>query len=152
MIVDIGIFLRKKFEKFFEIFFEKKNIFYFFTRIIYIPMAVKSDSNYIIIVYYCNTIQIVNNKLLRQLFTIIYYWIGRSTYKLHKTKLLGSPDTWNESENSDPLNIYMYKTISMYFQSLELCCIPQIQGYGGKKWQHEYLKQAQKVFVQCFSK
>ena len=36
-------------------------MFYFFTRIIYIPMAVKSDSNYTIIVYYCNTVVIVFN-------------------------------------------------------------------------------------------
>ena len=53
MIVDIGIFLKEKFEKIFEIFFEKKNYFLLFYKD---PMAVKSDSNYVIIVYYCNTI------------------------------------------------------------------------------------------------
>ena len=70
MIVDI---LKKieNFEKKFEFFF----VFYFFTRIIYIPMAVKSDSNYTIIIYYCNTVVIVFN-------STVYYRLASFTVVL----------------------------------------------------------------------
>ena len=43
------------------------------------PMAVKSDSNHITIVYYCNTIAIVNDIPKEMLFTFIYYRIGHSS-------------------------------------------------------------------------
>ena len=71
------------FEKKFEFFFEKHNIFStFFTRLIYIHIAVKSDSNHTTIVYYFKIIVIVNDSTIVLLFTIIYYHIGRSSDSL----------------------------------------------------------------------